>query len=98
MCGMLEAVADLLEPRALAAESSRVATGLAKIAVGTSDVTVPLDDKRFADTSIWVSTSRKWVTLKGCVRTKAQRGAIVKLVQKTAGVERVFDEMNSAPR
>ena len=55
-------------------------------------------DKRFRDTSIWVSTSRKWVTLKGCVRTKAQRSGAVKVVEKTAGVERVFDELKVGNR
>jgi len=50
-------------------------------------------DKRFADTSVWVTTSRKWVTLKGCVRTTAQRNAVVALVHKLKNVERVFDEL-----
>jgi hypothetical protein len=50
-------------------------------------------DGRFADTSIWITTSRKWVTLKGCVRTKALRRALVGFVEKLSGVERVFDEL-----
>ena len=33
-------------------------------------------DQRFTQTSIWITTSRKWVTLKGCVRTSAQRNAL----------------------
>jgi len=50
-------------------------------------------DKRFADTSVWVTTSRKWVTLKGCVRTKAQENALIDLMRHQAYVERVFDEL-----
>ncbi|HEY6762049.1 MAG TPA: hypothetical protein VI318_21290 [Baekduia sp.] len=46
---MLDALATQLEPRRLAVESARVATGLAKIAAGRSDVTVPPEDQRFAD-------------------------------------------------
>jgi hypothetical protein len=53
-------------------------------------------DRRFADSSVWVTTSRKWVTLKGCVRTKAQQKAIVELSLHQAYVERVFDELKVA--
>jgi hypothetical protein len=51
-------------------------------------------DARFADTSVWVTTTRKWVTLQGCVRSVAQRKRLVALVAKQAGVERVFDELS----
>ena len=50
-------------------------------------------DRRFADTSIWVTTTRKWVTLQGCVRSTAQRRALEKLVRNQSNVERVFDEV-----
>jgi osmotically-inducible protein OsmY len=50
-------------------------------------------ESRFADTSVWVTTSRKWVTLQGCVRNAAQRKALVKRVGAQPGVERVFDEL-----
>jgi hypothetical protein len=50
-------------------------------------------DKRFADTSVWVTTTRKWVTLQGCVRSAAQRRALVQLAKKQPRVERVFDEL-----
>ena len=50
-------------------------------------------DKRIADTSVWVTTSRKWVTLKGCVRTNGQRNAVAALVKNLKDVERVFDEL-----
>ena len=50
-------------------------------------------DSRFANTSLWVTTSRKWVTLQGCVRSAAQRKALVAFVVKQPDVERVFDEL-----
>ena len=50
-------------------------------------------DKRFADTSVWITTSRKWVTLEGCVHSKAQRKALVGFVDKQPRVEKVFDEL-----
>ena len=51
-------------------------------------------DPRFADASVWVTTSRKWVTLQGCVRSAAQRKSLVALIAKQQGVERVFDELS----
>jgi len=50
-------------------------------------------DARFANTSVWVTTTRKWVTLQGCVRSRAQHRALVKLVHDQPMVERVFDEL-----
>ncbi len=55
-------------------------------------------DRRFADTSIWVTTTRKWVTLQGCVRSNAQRHALVRLVGGQPRVERVFDELKVGKR
>jgi len=56
-------------------------------------------EKRFADTSVWVTTTRRFVTLQGCVRTKAQRRALANFVAALPGVERVLDEMRvGAPR
>ena len=49
-------------------------------------------DKRFAGTSVAVSTTRRFVTLEGCVRSKAQREALVNFVKAVPGVDRVFDE------
>jgi polyhydroxyalkanoate synthase len=46
---MLDELVDLTEPRALAAQSARVAGELAKIVLGVSDVTVPATDHRFDD-------------------------------------------------
>ena len=50
-------------------------------------------DRRFTDTSVWLTTSRRWVTLRGCVRSAAQRRALNAAVTKAPGVERVFDEL-----
>lgn len=54
-------------------------------------------DRRFASASIWITTSRKWVTLQGCVRSSAQKRAIVDFVRHLPGVERVFDETTVGP-
>ena len=48
---------------------------------------------KFANTSLWLTTTRKWVTVSGCVRTAAQRRALVEFVKAQPGVERVFDEL-----
>ena len=49
-------------------------------------------DKRFANTSVAVTTTRRFVTLTGCVRSPAQRHALVEFVKGQSGVDRVFDE------
>jgi len=36
---------------------------------------------------------RRWVTLEGCVRTKAQSAALVRLVREVEDVEAVFDQL-----
>lgn len=48
---------------------------------------------RYRDTSVWVATSRGWVTLKGCIRSHAQRKALLAFVAKQPNVTRVFDEL-----
>ncbi len=50
-------------------------------------------DGHFADTSVWAEGQRRWVTLKGCVRTKDQVAALVKLVRGIDDVEAVFDRL-----
>jgi hypothetical protein len=57
-----------------------------------------LYDGRFADTSIWIEGQRRWVWLKGCVRTNAQRTALEKLVRSIDDVERVIDELALTPK
>ena len=54
-------------------------------------------DARFADTSVWVTTSRHWVTLQGCVRSSAQHRRLVEFVKRQPNVERVFDELRRSP-
>lgn len=49
-------------------------------------------ERRFADTSLWVTTTRKWVFVSGCVRTAAQRRSLSAFIGKLPMVERVFDE------
>ena len=49
-------------------------------------------DKRFAGTSIAVTTTRRFVTLTGCVHSQAQRRALTDFVKAQSGVDRVFDE------
>lgn len=49
-------------------------------------------DLRFRDTSIWVTTTRAFVTLQGCVRSRAQRRAVERLVTSVAGVAVVWNE------
>ena len=55
-------------------------------------------DPRFADPSVWVTTTRKFVTLNGCVRTQAQRRALAAFVAARPGVERVLDETRVGAR
>jgi len=50
------------------------------------------DDRRFRDTSIWVTTTRKFVTLQGCVRTGAQRRDVERLVKRQPDVAIVWNE------
>ena len=52
-----------------------------------------LKDRRFTDTSVAVITTRKFVTLTGCVRSKAQQRALVAMVKSLPEVDRVFDEI-----
>jgi hypothetical protein len=49
-------------------------------------------DKRFAGTSVAVTTTRRFVTLTGCLRSAAQHRSLAALVKAQPGVDRVFDE------
>ena len=55
-------------------------------------------DPRFRDTAVWVTTSRRWVTLQGCVRSAAEKKALVAFVGRQPRVERVYDELKSVAR
>lgn len=49
------------------------------------------------NTSIWVTTMRKFVTLQGCVRTSAQKRAIERLVKRQPDVAVVWNEIHLVP-
>ena len=49
-------------------------------------------DSRFRDTSVWVTTTRKFVTLQGCVRSAEQKRALERLVQRQTDVAIVWNE------
>jgi hypothetical protein len=46
----------------------------------------------FRDTSVWVTTMRKFVTLQGCVRSPAQKSALERLVKRQPDVAIVWNE------
>lgn len=52
-----------------------------------------LADGRFAQTSVWVEGQRRWVWLKGCVRSRAQARALETLVRGIDDVESVVNEL-----
>ncbi|WP_394790075.1 BON domain-containing protein [Rhodoferax sp.] len=56
-----------------------------------------LADGRFADTSIWVEGQRRWVWLKGCVRSSDQSLALERLVRNIDDVEAVINELTLLP-
>ena len=60
--------------------------------------TAILGDGRFAGTSISVLGQRRWVTLKGCVRTQSEKKALETLVRGIDDVEAVIDELVVRPR
>jgi hypothetical protein len=57
-----------------------------------------LADGRFGESSIAVEGQRRWVWLKGCVRSRAQAIALKKLVGNIDDVEAVIDELVIKPR
>jgi hypothetical protein len=50
-------------------------------------------DKRFRDSAVWVTTTRGFVTLRGCVRNPAQKNALAQVVKRQAGVALVWNEV-----
>jgi hypothetical protein len=54
-------------------------------------------DGRFADTSVWAEGQRRWVWLKGCVRTTGQSQALEQLVRGIDDVEAVVNELVVTP-
>jgi len=53
-------------------------------------------DKRFRDTAVWVTTTRGFVTLQGCVPKPALKKALERLVKRQAGVALVWNETTAA--
>jgi len=51
-----------------------------------------LGDRRFRDTSVWVTTTRKFVTLQGCVRSASQKKSLEQLVKRQPDVAIVWNE------
>jgi hypothetical protein len=49
-------------------------------------------DTRFRDTAVWVTTTRGFVTLQGCVRSQSQKTALGQLVKRQPGVVLVWTE------
>src|SRR5215831_18586366 len=49
-------------------------------------------EQRFRDTSVWVTTTRKFVTLQGCVRSFSQKRALEQLVKRQDDVAIVWNE------
>lgn len=54
-------------------------------------------DPRFATASVWITTSRGWVTLQGCVRDAVQRHELSDAVRKVPRVVQVFDGTRVVP-
>lgn len=54
-------------------------------------------DGRFADTSVWAEGQRRWVWLKGCVRSAEQAAALEQLVRQIDDVEAVINELHITP-
>ena len=50
-------------------------------------------DGRFTDTSVWVEGQRRWVWLKGCVRSTEQATALEQLVRSLDDVEAVINQL-----
>src|SRR5215471_4879089 len=55
-------------------------------------------DARFRNTSVWVTTTRKFVTLQGCVRSQAQKKTLERFVKSQPAVEIVWNETTVGPK
>jgi hypothetical protein len=55
-------------------------------------------DRRFGDTSVWVTTTRGFVSLKGCVHGRLEQNALARLAKRQSGVVLVWNETTIAPR
>ena len=52
-------------------------------------------NKRFRDTAVWVTTTRGFVSLRGCVRNPAQKNALAQVVKRQAGVALVWNDVTT---
>jgi BON domain len=52
-----------------------------------------VDNGHFKDTSVWVLGQRRWVFLKGCVRSREQSADLERWVKGVDDVERVINEL-----
>jgi BON domain len=50
-------------------------------------------DDRFAQSSLWVTTERRYVTLQGCVGSVEMKSRLLAQVRAVEGVEQVFDQL-----
>src|SRR6266700_2547157 len=55
------------------------------------------NDKRFSDTAVWVTTTRGFVSLRGCVRNPVQKNTLAQVVKRQAGVALVWNEVAIGP-
>ena len=54
-------------------------------------------DGRFTGTSVWAEGQRRWVWLKGCVRSAEQSSAMEQLVRQIDDVETVINQLVVLP-
>ena len=52
-------------------------------------------DTRFRNTSVWVTTTRGFVSLQGCVLSLAQKNALAQVVKRQAGVALVWNDVTT---
>jgi osmotically-inducible protein OsmY len=50
-------------------------------------------DGRFAQSSLWVTTERRYVTLQGCAVSVEMKSRLLDRVRAVEGVEQVFDQL-----
>jgi diadenosine tetraphosphatase ApaH/serine/threonine PP2A family protein phosphatase len=50
-------------------------------------------EPKFAASSVWVTTERRWITLQGCLASAQLRTPLLEMVKNVNGVEIVFDEL-----
>ena len=50
-------------------------------------------EPKFAASSVWVTTERRWITVQGCLASAPLRASLIETVKNVNGVEAVFDEL-----